>query len=113
MEHIVRLATACLLAVGWLASWGCHPVQNRAGLGLSCPQQAASVFVDGRYVGTVRNLQDRYILLQPGPHRVELRLRGYYTRYRIIRLKPGEIGVLKVRLVPRMKWVPDTDKGGR
>ena len=102
MEHIVRLATACLLAVGWLASWGCHPVQNRAGLGLSCPQQAASVFVDGRYV-----------LLQPGPHRVELRLRGYYTRYRIIRLKPGEIGVLKVRLVPRMKWVPDTDKGGR
>ncbi len=89
-----------------LALLGCRPVEPRAALGFACPQEEAAVFVDGRYLGTVRTLRDRYILLKPGTHRVELRLDGYYPRYRVLRLAPGETGILKVRLLRRLRWIP-------
>ncbi len=98
--------TLALTFLVGLSALGCHPTETRAALGFTCPQAGAAVFVDGRYLGTVRTLRNRYVLLKPGVHRLELRLEGYYPRYRVIRLAPGETGILKVRLLPRLRWVP-------
>jgi len=40
---------------------------------------SAQVFVDGFYVGTVADFQDRGLWLESGPRRVELRADGYQT----------------------------------
>jgi hypothetical protein len=48
-------------------------------LNLFVSPMSAQVFVDGLYVGTVANFQDRGLWLEPGPRRIELRAEGYDT----------------------------------
>ena len=40
---------------------------------------SSQVFVEGYYVGTAGDFQDRGLWLEPGPHRIELRADGYET----------------------------------
>ena len=40
---------------------------------------SSQVFVEGYYVGTASDFQDRGLWLEPGPHRIELRADGYET----------------------------------
>ena len=40
---------------------------------------SSQVFVEGFYVGTAADFQDRGLWLEPGPHRIELRADGYET----------------------------------
>ena len=73
-------------------------------LRVECPQPQAAVFVDGKYLGAVRVLADSDIRLPAGPHRVEIRQRGFYARYRSIRIEPGGLALLRIHLVPRLDW---------
>jgi hypothetical protein len=40
---------------------------------------SSQVLVDGYYVGTVADFQDRGLWMEPGPRRIELRADGYET----------------------------------
>lgn len=73
-------------------------------LRIECPQPQAAVFVDGKYLGAVRMLSDSDIRLPAGPHRIEIRQRGFYARYRTLRIEPGGLALLRLKLVPRMDW---------
>jgi hypothetical protein len=46
-------------------------------LNLHVSPMSSQVFVDGFYIGTVADFQDRGLWLEPGPRRVELRADGY------------------------------------
>jgi hypothetical protein len=46
-------------------------------LNLHVSPTSSQVFVEGYYVGTVADFQDRGLWLEPGPRRIELRADGY------------------------------------
>jgi hypothetical protein len=52
-------------------------IQGRLSLYVS--PLSSQVFVDGFYVGTAADFQDRGLWLEPGPRRIELRADGYET----------------------------------
>jgi hypothetical protein len=57
-----------------------EPIPLREGrLSLYISPSSSQVFVDGYYVGTVADFQDRGLWLEPGPRRIELRADGYET----------------------------------
>ena len=56
-----------------------EPVLRDGRLSLFVTPLSAQVHVDGFYVGTVADFQDRGLWLEPGPRRVELRADGYDT----------------------------------
>ena len=58
------------------------------GLLLACKPSDAMVFVDDRYVGTVRSLKGRAVRLPEGVHRLEVRRAGYFAHF-------AEVAVVK------------------
>jgi hypothetical protein len=59
----------------------------------------AAVYVDGRYVGSIK-LVKAGIAVDPGKHRVELRLDDYFSRYAELDLKRAEKKKLDLDLAP-------------
>ena len=51
---------------------------------------SSQVYVDGYYVGTVADFQDRGMWLEPGPRRIELRADGYDTVTFDVRINEDE-----------------------
>ena len=59
----------------------------------------ASIFVDGRYYGSVKMLR-RGLAFEAGKHRIELRHEDYFSRYLELDLKQKERRTLEVEMAP-------------
>jgi hypothetical protein len=66
------------------------PPPSEGRLILSVAPMSAQVFVDGFYVGTVSDFQDRGLWLEAGPRRIELRADGYETATFDVRINPDQ-----------------------
>ena len=63
------------------------------------PAKSAGVWVDGKYVGYLRELKgSKKLLLLPGDHEISVRQAGYQTVDRNITVQPGEMTTLRVAL---------------
>jgi|GEM_PF-346704 hypothetical protein len=63
------------------------------------PDKTAGVWVDGQYVGFVKELKgDKKVLLLPGSHEVSVRQTGYLDQTQTITAEPGKTTVLTVKL---------------
>jgi hypothetical protein len=64
------------------------------------PEKNAGVWIDGQYLGYVKELKDdKKVLLLPGDHDVIARQSGYKEFEQKITLEPGKTSVVKVSLV--------------
>jgi len=76
---------------GYVDAGRIDPVPFREGrLNLSVSPMSSQVFVDGLYVGTVADFQDRGLWLETGPRRIELREDGYETATFDVRILEDE-----------------------
>ncbi len=73
-------------------------------LRINCPSRNAALFVDGKYLGALKVLEDADIRLPEGWHQVEVRQRGFYPRYKRVRIRNGRLTVLAVSLVTKLDW---------
>ena len=64
-------------------------VRKLGGLQLRCEPSAAEIFVDDRYVGTVKGLGGRPLMLPEGDRRIEFKADGFFSEYREIRVVKG------------------------
>jgi len=63
------------------------------------PDKTAGVWVDGQYVGFVKELKgDKKILLLPGSHEISVRQTGYINLTQTITAEPGKKTILTSRL---------------
>jgi len=63
------------------------------------PDRAAGVWVDGQYVGFVKELHgEKKILLLPGEHEVSIRQAAYKNQDQKIVVEPGHVTTITVRL---------------
>jgi len=67
-------------------------------------ERDSGVWIDGRYVGYVRELKgDKKVLLAPGQHEVSVRQAGYVTFTKTIVVKAGGVQVVAVTMEPDSK----------
>ncbi|MGB7435188.1 MAG: PEGA domain-containing protein [Candidatus Acidiferrum sp.] len=67
--------------------------------GASSLERDAGVWVDGEYVGYVKELKgDKKVLLLPGKHQISVRESGYADFVRDIVVEPGEVQTLHVKM---------------
>lgn len=62
----------------------------------------ALIFVDDRYLGTVRGLRGRALALRPGTRRLEVRREGYFAFYADVKIARG----VRKRLVIKLRKEP-------
>jgi PEGA domain len=63
------------------------------------PDHVAGVWVDGQYVGFVKELHgDKKVLLLPGEHEISIRQAAYKNQDQKIVVEPGKVTTLTVRL---------------
>ena len=68
--------------------------------GATSVERNAGVWVDGQYVGYLDELKgDKQILLLPGKHEFAVRQAGYKDFTEESVLEPGQVGMMKVRLM--------------
>jgi hypothetical protein len=81
-------------------------------LRLDVPQEAATVYVDGFYVGVVSDFNGvtERLDLMPGPHHVELRAPGYETAAFDVNVRPGQTITYRSGLQP-MAAPPTAESG--
>lgn len=80
------------LALASTAGFAANPIMGEVELEAATKvERDAGVWVDGQYVGYVRNLDgnDKLVLV-PGEHRLEFRLVGYQSLERTIVVDPGD-----------------------
>lgn len=69
--------------------------------------KTSGVWVDGQYVGFVKELKgDKKLLLLPGEHEIEVRQAGYSAVKEKVNVEPGKKTILRVHLVrdPRAQF---------
>jgi len=67
--------------------------------GLTKVDREAGVWVDGQYVGYLRELKgDKQVLLLPGEHEISVRENGYDNFEQKIAIEPGKTTVVQVQL---------------
>ena len=97
------LAFALLLAG---AAAGCGGAQRpvdpgpRGALRFKVVPAAALVEVDEVRLGPASMFEEQGLLLKPGPHRVILKLEGYFTDYRIVDIVEDQVLSLELELRP-------------
>jgi len=63
------------------------------------PDKDAGVWVDGQYVGFVKELKgDKKVLLLPGEHQISIRQAGYLNEDQKVVVEPGKVSTITVRL---------------
>jgi hypothetical protein len=95
--NLLSLAVACLLAMGAQAQ---NPVQSELRFqARSSADKNAGVWIDGQYVGYVKELNGaQKILLLPGKHDIVVRQAWYRDYVEQAVLEPGEVHVVNVAL---------------
>lgn len=105
-KAVVLLAVLCVLALSVAA-------QNNEILGEVRFQpengaaKSAGVWVDGKYVGYIKELKgSKKLLLLPGPHEISVRQAGYRSVDQKIEVEPNAVQTLRVSLVkdPRAQY---------
>ena len=69
--------------------------------------KTSGVWVDGQYVGFVKELKgDKKLLLLPGEHKIEIRQAGYIAQSEEVNVEPGMITTIEVHLLrdPRAQF---------
>ena len=97
------LSLTLLLACALLVSCGSSVANNvkarpLAGLLVICEPADASIYVDDRYMGSVKGLSRKPLLLPPGDHRVEVRRDGFFAHFSEVKVVNGVRQQLKVKL---------------
>lgn len=93
-----------LAALAGCPSAGTGPGESNAGpralqgVVLDCEPDDALIFVDDRYMGSVKGLTARPLTLAAGVHRIELRREGYFSRYLDVTVERGVKQHLRVKL---------------
>ena len=68
--------------------------------GLTKVEKTSGVWVDGQYVGYVKELKgNKKVLLLPGDHTISVRQNGYQDFNRTVTLKPGEKQIVLVAMI--------------
>src|ERR1700757_2141079 len=101
LAAMFRLALPCQLAAeNKLLAEVQFVAHNRA-------EKTAGVWVDGQYVGYVKELNgDKKILLLPGKHEIVVRQPWYKDYVEQAVLEPGELHTINVTLAKDMRAVP-------
>jgi hypothetical protein len=103
----VLLASLCLLAVVAPASSQSNKVMGEVRFeGASKVERDAGVWVDGGYVGFLKELKgDKKVLLLPGEHQLSVRQSGYDDFAQTIVVEPGQIQTVRVvmHLMPQAR----------
>ncbi|MGD0305888.1 MAG: PEGA domain-containing protein [Candidatus Acidiferrales bacterium] len=103
----VLLAMALMLVAALVASAQNEPVNPTTShitgevelKPVTKPDRAAGVWVDGQYVGFVKELHgEKKILLLPGEHEVSIRQAAYKNQDQKIVVEPGHVTTITVRL---------------
>jgi PEGA domain-containing protein len=71
------------------------------------PAKSAGVWVDGKYVGYLKELKgSKKLLLLPGEHQISVRQAGFQTVDQTINVQPNQIQMLRVSLAkdPRARY---------
>jgi len=106
IKAVVLLAILCALALPVAA-------QNNEILGEVRFQpengaaKSAGVWVDGKYVGYIKELKgSKKLLLLPGPHEISVRQAGYHSVDQKIEVEPNAVQTLRVSLAkdPRAQY---------
>jgi hypothetical protein len=68
-----------------------YAVRSYGGVRIDLPQRDAEVYVDGYYAGVVGDFDGAFqqVNLEPGPHRIEIRARGYEPATFDVNIEPG------------------------
>jgi len=77
---------------------------------LAVKPKKAAVYLDGQYIGLVKNYDGypRYLWLQKGDHQLVFYLEGYRTHAETVRVQPGAIMKLKYPLTVGAATPPET-----
>lgn len=73
-------------------------VRPLAGLLVICDPQDAMIYVDDKYMGSVKGLGRRPLMLSDGVHRVEVRRDGYFAHFTEVTVAKGVRQQLKLKL---------------
>jgi hypothetical protein len=95
---VTALAAVSGLAAGCWARSTAVEAQPLGGVVLLCEPRDASLFVDDKYLGSVRGLRDRPLNLPVGTHRIEISKPGYFPHYAEVQVAQGVRERLEVTL---------------
>jgi len=103
MKYISRFALASIFAFGLFFT---HPVLAQNQIlgevqfeGTTSNERTAGVWIDGQYLGYVRELKgSKKVLLLPGDHQITVRQGGYLDWVTRLTMQPGEKQVLRVTM---------------
>ncbi len=73
-------------------------VRPLAGLLVRCDPGDAVIYVDDKYMGSVKGLGSKPLLLPEGVHRVEVRKDGYFAHFTEVKMVKGVRQQLKLKL---------------
>ncbi len=92
------LTSLCFFGVAWQASSQSNKVMGEVRLeGASKVERDSGVWVDGEYVGFLKELKgNKKVLLLPGEHQLEVRQAGYDSFARKILVEPGQVQTVRV-----------------
>lgn len=86
----------------FLSSCGPRPTDTLprlvGGLQIECDPADALIYVDDKYLGSVKGLKQRPLKLTEGTHRIELRREGYFAHYAEVTVVKGVQQRLQVKL---------------
>ncbi|MBI1940530.1 MAG: PEGA domain-containing protein [Acidobacteria bacterium] len=110
-ERLLRVIPALILSCSFLATFafaGRNEVLGEIKFkGITKIEKTSGVWVDGQYVGYVKELQgSKKVLLLPGKHQVVVRQAGYKDFVREVVLQPGESYFLLVRMEKDLRVRP-------
>ena len=104
MKNPVRFHLFTGLTFGFLCpvAFGGNPFLGEIRLDAgSRVERDAGVWVDGQYLGFVKELDSRdRLMLLPGPHEIMVKLAGFEDVVSTVTVEPGETRRFKVRLSP-------------
>src|SRR6266852_3686482 len=110
-----RIALSTLLAI--IALLGVVHAEDRVQAELrfvahNKEEKTAGVWVDGQYVGSVKEVNgDKKVLLLPGKHEILVRQAWYQDHIEQAILEPGELHVVKLAMV-RLARTPNHEATG-
>lgn len=98
----MRRAPWGLLAALLLMSCGAAGLSVKArplaGLLVQCDPGDAVIYVDDKYMGSVKGLGTKALMLPEGVHRVEVRKDGYFAHFTEVKMVKGVRQQLRLKL---------------
>lgn len=94
-----------LWVVLWVVCAGCGPAVSAnaearplSGLNITCEPGDALIYVDDRYLGSVKGLTRKPLVLPVGDHRIEIRREGFFAHFAEVKVVKGVRQQLTIKL---------------